>query len=47
MAYLHPLWTNRHQAGLALADAFADRQGLGHDTTLLALPRGACRWRRR
>jgi putative phosphoribosyl transferase len=35
-----PLWTNRHQAGLALADAFADRQGLGHDSTVLALPRG-------
>jgi putative phosphoribosyl transferase len=35
-----PLWINRHQAGLALADAFADRQGLDHDTTLLALPRG-------
>jgi predicted phosphoribosyltransferase len=35
-----PLWTNRHQAGLALADAFADRQGLDHHTTLLALPRG-------
>lgn len=35
-----PLWNCRHQAGLALADAFADRRGLGGDTTLVALPRG-------
>jgi putative phosphoribosyl transferase len=35
-----PLWTDRHQAGLALADAFADRQGFPDDTLLLALPRG-------
>ncbi len=35
-----PLWTNRHQAGLALAQAFADRQGRAHDTTVLGLPRG-------
>ncbi len=35
-----PLWASRHQAGLALADAFADRQGHGGDTTLVALPRG-------
>ncbi|WP_216912206.1 MULTISPECIES: phosphoribosyltransferase family protein [unclassified Synechococcus] len=35
-----PLWTSRHQAGLALAEAFADRRGLGGDTTLVALPRG-------
>ncbi|AFY28115.1 phosphoribosyltransferase [Cyanobium gracile] len=35
-----PLWTSRHQAGLALADVFADRQGLRGDTTLVALPRG-------
>ncbi|KEF41658.1 MAG: phosphoribosyltransferase [Cyanobium sp. CACIAM 14] len=40
MAHRPPLWTNRHQAGLALAEAFADRQGRGGDTTLLALPRG-------
>jgi putative phosphoribosyl transferase len=40
MAHRPPLWTNRHQAGLALADAFADRQGLRRDTTLVALPRG-------
>jgi putative phosphoribosyl transferase len=40
MADRPPLWTNRHQAGLALSDAFTDRLGLGHDTTLLALPRG-------
>ncbi|MDM7937487.1 MAG: phosphoribosyltransferase family protein [Cyanobium sp. CZS 48M] len=40
MAVRPPLWTNRHQAGLALVDAFADRQGRAHDTTLLALPRG-------
>jgi putative phosphoribosyl transferase len=32
-----PLWINRHQAGLALAVPFAVFQGLGHDTTLLAL----------
>ncbi len=35
-----PLWTHRHQAGLALADAFADCRGHGGDTTLVALPRG-------
>ncbi len=35
-----PLWTDRHQAGLALAEAFADRRGHGGDTTLVALPRG-------
>lgn len=35
-----PLWTSRHQAGLALAEAFADRRGLRADTTLVALPRG-------
>ncbi|MCP9858997.1 MULTISPECIES: phosphoribosyltransferase [unclassified Cyanobium] len=35
-----PLWTHRHQAGMALADAFADRRGHGGDTTLVALPRG-------
>ncbi len=35
-----PLWSDRHQAGLALADAFADCRGLADDTTLLALPRG-------
>jgi putative phosphoribosyl transferase len=35
-----PLWTSRHQAGLALADAFADRRGHSDDTTLVALPRG-------
>ncbi|MEA5392390.1 phosphoribosyltransferase family protein [Cyanobium gracile UHCC 0139] len=35
-----PLWTSRHQAGLALAEAFADRRGLSGDTTLVALPRG-------
>jgi len=40
MADRPPLWTNRHQAGLALADAFTDRQGLGQDTILLGLPRG-------
>jgi putative phosphoribosyl transferase len=35
-----PLWTSRHEAGLALAESFADRQGLHGDTTLVALPRG-------
>lgn len=40
MALRPPLWTDRLQAGLALADAFVDRQGRGRDTTLLALPRG-------
>lgn len=40
MALRPPLWTDRLQAGLALADAFADCQGRGRDTTLLALPRG-------
>ena len=35
-----PLWTSRHQAGLALAEAFADRRGHRGDTTLVALPRG-------
>ncbi len=40
MTFRHPLWTDRHQAGLALAEVFADRQGLSRDTTLLALPRG-------
>ncbi|WP_216905314.1 phosphoribosyltransferase family protein [Synechococcus sp. CCY 0621] len=35
-----PLWTSRHQAGRALAEVFADRQGHCRDTTLVALPRG-------
>ncbi|MCP9931758.1 phosphoribosyltransferase [Cyanobium sp. AMD-g] len=35
-----PLWTSRHEAGLALAEAFTDRRGLRADTTLVALPRG-------
>ncbi|MCP9838582.1 phosphoribosyltransferase [Cyanobium sp. N.Huapi 1H5] len=40
MATRAPLWNSRHQAGLALAEAFADRRDLGRDTTLVALPRG-------
>jgi putative phosphoribosyl transferase len=40
MAPRPPLWTSRHQAGLALADVFADRQGHHRDTSLVALPRG-------
>ena len=35
-----PLWLNRHQAGLALADAFSAWRGREADTILLALPRG-------
>ena len=38
---LHPpLWLNRHQAGLALADAFSAGPGRETDTILVALPRG-------
>jgi putative phosphoribosyl transferase len=38
---LHPpLWRNRHQAGLALAEACVDRLDMGPDSLLLALPRG-------
>ncbi len=40
MATRAPFWNSRHQAGLALAEAFADRRGLAGDTTLVALPRG-------
>lgn len=40
MAQRPPLWFNRHQAGLCLADILADGQGLHGNTTLLALPRG-------
>ena len=40
MAARPPLWTDRHQAGVALAQAFADRKGRAFDTSLLALPRG-------
>jgi putative phosphoribosyl transferase len=35
-----PLWADRQQAGLALAEACADRRGRAADTLLLALPRG-------
>jgi putative phosphoribosyl transferase len=37
MADRPPPWTKRHQAGGALVDGFADRQAIGHDTTLLTL----------
>ena len=40
MAQRPPLWINRHQAGLCLAEVFADCQGHRCDTTLVALPRG-------
>ncbi len=40
MTSLPPLWRNRHQAGLALAEVFADVGGRSADTILLALPRG-------
>ncbi|MDM7952807.1 MAG: phosphoribosyltransferase family protein [Cyanobium sp. CZS 25K] len=40
MAHRPPLWTDRHQAGLALAEVFAAGQGLSRDSILVALPRG-------
>jgi putative phosphoribosyl transferase len=35
-----PLWQDRREAGMALAERFQDLRGRAVDTTLLALPRG-------
>lgn len=35
-----PLWSSRHQAGLALAERLQPRAGHGLDSTILGLPRG-------
>jgi putative phosphoribosyl transferase len=40
MARQAPLWSSRHQAGLALAERLRSRPGDGMDSTVLALPRG-------
>ncbi|MFZ0406904.1 MAG: phosphoribosyltransferase family protein [Cyanobium sp.] len=40
MSVQPPLWADRHQAGLVLAEALGDRRDHAEDTLLLALPRG-------
>jgi putative phosphoribosyl transferase len=35
-----PLWSTRHQAGIALAERLQQRAGHGMDSTILGLPRG-------
>lgn len=40
MAVVPPLWSNRHQAGLALAERLHASIGQRHDNWVIALPRG-------
>jgi putative phosphoribosyl transferase len=40
MAVHPPLWSNRHQAGLALAERLRESAGQRHDNWVIALPRG-------